>query len=293
MPASRTGPATTPRSGRRTPGNPRVPPAAGTGAWPKGKGYSDPLNDLPPFEGTPRTWVVASSQRCGGTLLCDLLASVTGRLGVPAEYLNFDVLGRQMLERFGMPPPQSRPPIDAYLDRLYRCRTSAEGFFGLRLQWYQYAGVHRSAEVARLMRGSPIIRLTRRDIVAQSISSAMANASGYWHERGGSRARPAVPYNQKTMDRAVQWVLWENWQWDQFFRLNGIGTLDVVYEDLLADADGVCRKICDYIGLENPPRFDLAQAPIREMPRARGEEWHRGFEKQIRLGPSGDVPGDD
>lgn len=256
--------------------------------WPRGAGYSDPLNDLAPFEGEPRTYVIACSQRCGSTLLCDLL-SRTGRLGVPAEYLNMDWDGAKMAQRFGLPGPDPGVPLGPYLEMLYRCRTSPEGFFGIKLQWHQYAPAAKSPNVARLMRRSRFVWLTRRDILAEAVSGSIAHRSGRWHVRP-AKPKPQRPvrYDPRHVDRAVRWVLWENFMWEGFFRANAIEPLAVSYEELIADADGVCRRICAHIGLENPPHFDLRDASTVQSSGQTHADWRRMYESLLKIRPEGD-----
>jgi LPS sulfotransferase NodH len=262
--------------------------------WPRGDGYADPLNDLPPFAGEPRNYIVACSQRCGSTLLCDLLGR-TGRLGVPAEYLNFEWLGAQMAQRFGLPPTQTGLPLQKYLRELYRCRTSPEGFFGLKLQWFQYAPVAASKDVARLLRSSRIIWLTRRDLMAEAVSGSIAMTAGQWHHRPHKpRPETKVKYDVRHVDRALRWILWENFMWERFFRTNALAPLAVSYEDLLADTDGVCRRICLHIGLEDPPHFDLRDAATVPSPPGQSARWRKKYEQLLQLPPAApdDSPSD-
>jgi len=251
--------------------------------WPRGSGYADPLNDLPPFKGMPRGWIIACSQRCGSTLLSDLLAR-TGRLGMPAEYLNFEWVGKQMVER--LTPPGKQLGFGGYLRGLYRCRTSPEGFFGLKLQWHQYLPRRNSKEMMQLMRTARFIRLTRRDVIAQAVSGTIAMATQQWFERKHrTRELKETEFKRSAIDSTLRWILWENWAWDRFFTTNRIEPLHVVYEDLIADTDTVCRRICTYIGLPNPPKFDLAQAGTTRGDSERKTEWQRKYGTVLRLPP--------
>jgi LPS sulfotransferase NodH len=254
-------------------------------AWPLGRGYADPLNDQPDFEGEPRICIIACSQRCGSTLLGDLLGR-TGRLGVPAEYLN-RALAMTMAARFGLLRPGDAVPIDPYLRMLFRKRTSPEGFFALKLQWHQYQDSIASKELARLLRSGRFIWLQREDVLGQAISSALAHASGRWHERRESgRQPPPVRYNHRLVNLSLRWVLWENWNWARFFEVNGIEPLAVTYEQLVADTDGVCRRICGHLGLADPPRFTLGQSATRPTRDTRSAEWRQRFLATLQCRPT-------
>jgi LPS sulfotransferase NodH len=244
--------------------------------WPLGENYADPLNDQPPFGGVPRTYVIASSPRVGSTLLCDLLGRTAG-LGVPTEYLNPWWL-RKLAGRFGLLSADGNVPIGPYLSVLFRHRTGPSGFFGLKLQWRQGIECWHSPELRQLLRNSRFIWIRRQDVLGQAVSFAIAMATNQWHDRqAAAEGRKPVEFSPQAVHYALQYILWENWGWGQFFEANGIRPLAFTYEELLADVNGVCQRVCRHVGLDSPPEFDLGHAATERLADERNAAWRRQF----------------
>lgn len=250
--------------------------------WPLGENYSDPLNDQPLFEGEPRTYVIASSPRVGSTLLCDLLGR-TARLGVPTEYFNPSRMG-PLARRFGLLSADGRVPVGPYLSALFRHRTGPSGFFGLKLQWRQGVDCWHAPELQRLLRNSRFLWIRRDDVLGQAISFAIARTTNQWHDRqGAADGRKPAEFSARAVHDALQYILWENWGWSQFFKANGIVPLAFTYEALVADVNGLCQRICRHVGLDAPPEFDLGNAATGRLADERNAAWRRQFVESCLL----------
>lgn len=218
--------------------------------------------DLPPVAGPTRSYVIASTPRSGSTLLCDLLLA-TGRLGVPTEYFNNKDAVKATAERLGLPHP---PPIDGYLREVRRRRTSANGVFGTKLHFHQAAERLPHPVFRRFLAESRFVWLRRRDLLAQSISLALAWQTDRWFvpADGAAAAEPPKdepPISYTSLTRAMSLIQGENAYWGFFFQANRIEPLLIDYEAMLDRPAAAVSAVLTLVGEspEHEVRLDKAR----------------------------------
>jgi LPS sulfotransferase NodH len=225
--------------------------------------------------------LVASTQRSGSTLLCRALAD-TGVAGRPEEY-------------FLAGPPAAFPPgwtfwedgifarphgqmdREGYLDLVFRLGTTPNGVFGAKLMWNnvphvleklwelpRFAGLDRAATFQALFPNLHVIRLTRRDRVAQAVSWARAAQDGVWVV---SDTEPAAPVTEPDYSYefivGLEGLLVEGEQgWPKLCAELGAEPLDIVYEDLVDPATypDTIRSALDHLSVDHT---DLTISPPR------------------------------
>jgi LPS sulfotransferase NodH len=97
----------------------------------------DPRYDLPAYVGTPRTYLIATTQRTGSHMLAHLLGA-RGDVGVPFEYLN-DYRSSLELTRRGIANTESAQL--ALLQEMGVRRTGSSGWFGIKAHWHTWSAV--------------------------------------------------------------------------------------------------------------------------------------------------------
>jgi len=102
-----------------------------TVATPAGLPATDARFDYNHFGALRKSYVVASSPRCGGTHFCWRLWQ-TGRLGAPIEYFNPSFVCGAMSSRLGCASPAD------YVAALIAHRASKNGVFGLKSHFYHF-----------------------------------------------------------------------------------------------------------------------------------------------------------
>lgn len=224
--------------------------------------------DLPPFEGTPRTWLLASTGRSGSHYLGHLLTE-TGALGSPLEYLHPDHIARW----------EKRLGVDDFagvLAHLHRYRTSPTGWFGIKAHWRQQFGrFAREPEMMAQLQIERYVSIRRRDRVAQAISMVMARQTKAWISFHKVRGEPE--YDGDAIRKAMAGLDGEIQTWDRFFRQHDITPLIVEYEDLLADPVATVDHVLDWFGVQRQPgATPLTQQPARQA-NALNEEWKERF----------------
>ncbi|BBK30676.1 LPS sulfotransferase NodH [Stella humosa] len=242
--------------------------------------------DFPTFVGRARPYLLAESPRSGSQLLADLLWR-TGRMGAPGEYFNREHTIPALTQRLGLASIDGPGGMDAYIRALVRHRTSANGVFGVKAHFSQLRPHLDDPSVRALVRGSRIVWLRRRDLVAQAISYLVALQSDEWRRlRGRDGATFQGRYSWRDIDRAVGMIAADERCWQVGFEQSGITPFVVWYEDLVADPDPACRGICALMGVaDGLPPFALAASPLERQADPVKEEWLRRYRQTLDWGP--------
>jgi hypothetical protein len=110
-----------------------------------------------------------------------------------------------------------------------------------------------------------VVHLTRRDSIAATISSLIAEKTGAWHRRDGS-AGPSISRVHVPIIRAVQEALMLEREKDNFFSwLANNRRFAVVYEDIAAlpeIRDGVLKELCRFLGIPPPDTFATSHQKV-------------------------------
>ena len=196
--------------------------------------------DHPPFEGTPRLYLIASTPRSGSHFLGHQLLE-TGALGSPLEYFHEPHLRTWMAEL-------GTPDLVSTIKQLYRRRTSPSGWFGAKAHWNQFKPIAERPALFRFLGIETYIEITRSDRIAQAISYVIAQQTGAWISFHSAQAEPrydfaAIRQVADALDHHIA-------QWRAFFAANAITPLIVDYDDLTADPKATVDRIMAHCGVE-------------------------------------------
>jgi len=206
-------------------------------------------------------YIICSTPRSGSTLLSDYLLA-SGMAGAPYDYFNESHLAA-FSERFGRPVAD----LGTFMAQIEEFRTSAQGVFGMKAHYRQTAALLRTPDLMTqfLRRFGKIIRIIRRDKVAQAVSAYKALESGFWthrHEELSETVPPAPAYNAARIAECLSQGFSEEQGWLAALRLAGQDAITVAYEDLVSDPDRTLAAVFSYLEI---PAF----LPIRLQPSLR------------------------
>jgi LPS sulfotransferase NodH len=219
-------------------------------------------------------------------------------MGRPKEFFNVRSGVIPIASRNDLIGPESNLDVAAYLDHITRTHTSSNGVFGMKLLFSQLQWAMEFECACSLLAGSRYIWLTRRDVVAQAVSSYLARQLHAWSSAAeGRRAdqgvmRDEIAYDEDTIRARIADLGQANTGWLEFFSVNGFDVLPVAYEDLVADPDSVCRAICEYCGVSIDSKFALESTRFKKQ----GDEVNQTFrtrfarESRLALRPAGEPP---
>jgi trehalose 2-sulfotransferase len=221
-------------------------------------------------------YLICATPRSGSTLLCGLLRS-TGVAGRPESY-------------FRAPDEQSwadrwqlvRGPAGGFeYQRFVRAAIAAgstpNGVFGARVMWgtmdeivARLASSHTDvggADLDLLTRAfgrTRFVHLRRDDTVAQAVSWARAEQTGFWHPGDPAQPWQRPRFDFEQIDALVQTIREHDRAWRDWFDTAGVEPYPVRYEELTADPAGVTRGILDFLGLDPPGDRDIVPGHGRQ-----------------------------
>ena len=230
-----------------------------------------------------KSYIVASTPRCGSTFLCSLLWQ-TGVLGAPSEYWNCHksgarkTIGIRMMERL---EATSGPD---YLTKLLACRTSQNGVFGVKVHFFDFQEVLRGfPQVLEVLAPVTFISIEREDKIAQAVSLARSLQTGAW-TAGRNRQRPDVTYDRDLISRCLTSLEAQRLGWARWFETNRIDAHAVTYEKLAADTGGVVSSIVELLGAQGDEPHEIQVRTIQRQSDGTNKEWASRFKSEIKAG---------
>lgn len=227
--------------------------------------------DHPPYDGTPSTYVIASTPRSGSHYLGHLLMQ-SREFGSPLEYLNPPIL-KSLKEHFGV----SR--TEDCFRKLWRQRTSPNGWFGLKLHWRQIEQLEPGDNIIGFLRVKHYIRIIRNDVLDQAISYVIANQSGSFISFRETKREPL--YNAPAIEAALSRIKQECADWDAFFASEKIDPLIVDYEQLCAEPEPVIAPIRSRFGFAVRPAAHMSIDMPRKQSSTLNAVWKDRFLREL------------
>src|ERR1700733_3209765 len=179
--------------------------------------------------GPPDAYLLCSTPRTGSTLLCGLLAS-TEVAGRPASYFRApDVLG--YARRWGLAVERDGPVhYPDFVRAAVVAGSTANGVFGARVMWGTMAdivGNLRGADAAsvasdlavleRFLGRTRFVHLRREDELAQAVSWARAEQTGYWQDGDSVGAGRAPRFDYAMVDGYLALIREHTSSWCEWF----------------------------------------------------------------------------
>lgn len=228
---------------------------------------------------------ILSSPRSGSTLLARALYN-TGLAGDLHEYLNPSAIAAYQASQ-----NNGQVNINDYLKDIEARRTSANGYFGLKVHYFHLARLAKSKDSALqivknfLLSQNKLIFITRRNKIAQSVSYYIAQQSGRWtseHERYMKNNDDFhFIFDPLALTRCLQRIIDDDESWRSVLRLSGKPYLEIIFEDFIDTYEDHIKQIFDYLEIK-PTISDLSR-PLT----ATTSKYAADIEKEFRLYLSG------
>jgi trehalose 2-sulfotransferase len=238
--------------------------------------------DFPgPAPSLRKSYVVASSYRCGSTFFCSELWR-TGVLGAPAEYLNIGE-GRMLRDVMAMRLQASSP--EDYFVKLLAHRTSRNGVFGVKAHFHHFEPALTWCP-SMLDQLAPVtyLHLNRRDRLAQAVSMARAMQTNAWTSMDGAAATPR--YDEGLIDQCLEEIGRQRLGWLRWFEINAIQPVVVDFEDLIADRAGVVRGVVELFEVETDEPEQIHPPAVRKQGDEINLAWAARFRREHGLPPT-------
>jgi len=242
--------------------------------------------DLPGPVRVRKSYIVASTPRCGSTFLCSLLWQ-TGVLGAPSEYWNCHksgarkTIGIRMMERL---EATSGPD---YLTKLLACRTSKNGVFGVKVHFFDFQEVLRGfPQLLELLAPVTFVNIEREDKIAQAVSLARSLQTGTWIA-GSNKPRPTVTYDRDLISRCLGSLETQKLGWARWFEANRIDPHVVTYEKFAADTAGAVSSIVKLLGAQDDEPNAIQVRTVERQSDGTNKEWAVRFKSDVEAGVEG------
>lgn len=213
-----------------------------------------------------RGYAICTTPRSGSNFLSQLLSS-TGVLGRPLEYFNGPA--RRVLDH-----PDFPDDPEAQLAAITRLGATPNGVYGFKLFMSQFDQVAQTRWPCRLP-GLAFIYLERRDVLGQAISWARAEQTGQY--RSTSSAQGVPTYDPQLIRTRLSMLLVEQARWRDYFAVNAVTPLFLVYEDVLRAPAQAARAVGRLLGLALPPRINLDLVDLAIQRDALSDDWRARF----------------
>lgn len=241
-----------------------------------------PLNnvsyDQPDYFGQSSSYILCTAPRCGGTLLGSLLYQ-SNMMGVPHEYFHPEEVISDLCKRWNLP---EKTEDKVYLSAIKRKRSSLNGIFGLKAHFSQLSALTKSDPFIAFLKATKcFVHVTRKDLIGQAVSYAMAHQSREWSSLHKAEATPK--YDAKLISNALNDILSQNLQWQRFYAVNNVSPIEVTYEDLLEAPNQICKNICAQMGVITDHNFSIEKSPLAKQSSDLNVEWIKRFKEESRI----------
>jgi LPS sulfotransferase NodH len=248
-------------------------------------------------------YLVCGDARTGSSLLISTLRA-TRIAGKPYEYFGVAEIDKPwMREQLHVPDSEPFTGFPAWRDYILRAGAENGGVFGASVHWFQADTLHQTFQrpgetlAATLLRVFPnlrLVRLRRRNLVAQAVSHHVAIVSNIWNSTSAPDRKPGeidvgAPYDFAAIDQQVSNARLGAQGWAQRLAALQDITLALTYEELAADLEAGVRRVLAHVGVT------AEGVAIRPALRKQAGAWSLELERRYRAerrasgrGPVGD-----
>jgi trehalose 2-sulfotransferase len=221
-----------------------------------------------------KSYLIASSYRCGSSYLCWLLWK-TGLLGAPSEVLNATSELPQFINRF-----KTSAPSD-YISKILERRVSKNGVFGVKAHFHHFEAYQKQYP-ALLKRIAPVtyIHINRPDKVAQAVSMVKALQSNRWHSRMEGGPKPTLHYDREMIANCIVDIEEQDLAWRRWFKAHKVSPFELTYNELTKDAAGVVRRIVELLGVDNDEAEEVFVPSVEKQGDETNNEWIERYERE-------------
>jgi len=232
------------------------------------------------------SYIIASVQRSGTHLLGSILRS-TGVAGSPDEYF-LSKPEETWEKRWG------EPSRVAYIQRVLRQNTAANGVFGIVVMWSYFERMLRmlqeipayknlnGAELLAAVFDKPkYIWMRRRNHVEQAVSWSVACQTGFWTQTGEEKLQPRAvrKFNFKVIDEWCNRIAEHEARWENYFGENQIEPLVLFYEDVVASHRTAAERVLEFLRLPIPPGMEIPPPAVKKQATRISQEWTESYLK--------------
>jgi LPS sulfotransferase NodH len=171
--------------------------------------------------------------------------------------------------------------LQSYIAELESRRTTTNGVFGVKAHWSQLQSIANQTRLPltnilhnTVGKCTKFIQINRRDKLAQAISLHIANQIKVYHSDQLSlrSAENIATFDASAISVNIARLFIEEASWSTYIKEQGADAIEVIYEDLVADHAGTCRRVFDFLGLRD---VDIPSPPTAKLATSETDEFRR------------------
>ncbi len=237
-----------------------------------------------------RCYIIASTPRCGSTLLSKALAA-TGLCGRPHEYFNhlhvedfdrrWDFFPPDLITKNSLARGRRRPVPDLgrYTSGLIRHRTSPNGVFGAKIHYCHIdSPMMGGVWPHQLFPGARFIHISRENTVRQGVSHVKKGLLGV-EQTANAKNRHKLVYDGESLLSSVRWMEEQNRAWTKYFDRFQLPVFPISYEEIVGNYEEGIRSVLSFLEIDFPGTFE--EPPTRSESDEYNEDWERRFRKEF------------
>lgn len=212
-------------------------------------------------------YVICATPRTGSSYLCEALANVPGA-GAPGEWFGPSMIHKRAHE-WGIGTPKSTgdaPDITSPSSYVDNVRTDAweNGALAIKVHWDQVEWCRNQLRIDPLdvvAKYSDVkyVRIYRKDIIAQTISSFIASATKVFSVRAGDPIRPNEEfentehvepgYDFESLLMVLSHLASSEFGWTPYFDSTNVVPYELSYEQLDQDLTATVNRVLQHFGV--------------------------------------------
>jgi trehalose 2-sulfotransferase len=185
-------------------------------------------------------------------------------------------------------PHWSPPDFETLVEKAFSKGTTENGVLGTKIMWAYFRDFVRLARRTRGLEGvrpwevpaSVLPNLQRfvwircRDTTRQAVSLWKALQTQQWRRDSEEEVRgPDLRFNFAAVNHLKLRIDEHNAAWQSFFEACGVEPMEVVYEDLVEDYEGIVLWLLEGIGISTPENFAVTEPKMKRQADELSEEW--------------------
>lgn len=218
-------------------------------------------------------YVICSTPRSGSHFYAASLTA-TGVAGRPEDHFNPWGAGGRRGEAHQAEPIYDRK----YVADIMAASTTTNGVFGTMAQFTQIAGFVGFKTFEGLFPHRPrYLYLTRRDILQQAVSLAIARQTGQF--QSDQPPTKQAQYNPDQIRCCLDDITNQTRGWTRYFAEQSIEPFRVFYEDLVADTRKIILESLEHLNIDIPSDFAIPPPTLRKQATEINYEWVRQYKR--------------
>lgn len=222
---------------------------------------------------TKSLFIIFSTPRCGSTMACELL--MRNEMCLAHEYFQPYQYMPTLAKRWDC-VVKNRLDASKYITELCRHRTLMNGWLGINIHANHIPIFATMKQYFPHIDSIKYVKIQRKDIIAQSVSYAIAKQTNKWSSNFELLSEPVYDYEQ--INRLYNSILDGNALIDSFIRKNQLECDCFYYEDVTSDPSGFLSSIQNFIPNTKPL---VTNTQLKRQTNQINEVWVRKFEEDV------------